>query len=105
MQSIAEDFGVAFANANGWRLSTTLSPLPPKDEPDRLRLFWQSTNSYAVKKDIKHFLLESLSGRVSLTSHDSNVVIGGWVDIYTAYWKAIGEILAAERDPAAKGRV
>lgn len=105
MQSISEEFGTAFANSNGWNLSSTLSPVPPKDDPDRLRLYWQSTNHYAVKQDIKHFLLEGLSGRVSLTNHDSKVVIGGWVEVYTAYWKAVGEILAVEGDPAANGRV
>ncbi|KAH6687795.1 COP9 signalosome complex subunit 12 [Plectosphaerella plurivora] len=105
MQSITEDFATAFASSNGWNLSITLSPVPPSADPDRLRLFWQSTNHYAAKQDIKHFLLEALSGRVRISNHDNKTVIAGWVEVYTAYWKAIGEMLAVEGDIAANGKV
>lgn len=105
MQNLFDDVGTAFANSNGWDLARTLSPIAPSDDPDRLRLFWQSTNHHAAKQDIKHFLLESLSGRVTLDRDYTRTVIGGWVEVYVAFWKAIGEILAVEGDAAANGRV
>ncbi|KAL3958986.1 hypothetical protein ACCO45_007148 [Purpureocillium lilacinum] len=77
---------------NGYLLAQTLSPVPPPDDAHRLRKIWQSTNSHNVKGDIKHFIKTQSSYRASLDADEIN----GWVEVYAAYWNAIGEILAGE---------
>jgi hypothetical protein len=92
MNTLFEQFAQAHALRNGYKLAQTLSPVPPPDDPQRLMAVWRSTNSHSVKGDIKHFIKSNTSHRQKL-DHDE---VTGWVDVYQAYWKAIGEILAGE---------
>lgn len=92
MNELFEEFAKAHAVQNGYLLAQTLSPVPPPDDPHRLRKIWQSTNSHSVKGDIKHFIKTQTSHRINL-DHDE---VNGWVEVYTAYWNAIGEIIAGE---------
>ena len=92
MNELFNEFAIAHATRNGYELAQTLSPVPPPHEPHRLNRVWQSTNSHSVKGDVKHFIKTSVSPRGGLTQDEIN----GWVEVYMAYWKAIGEILAGE---------
>ncbi|POR35798.1 Protein CSN12 [Tolypocladium paradoxum] len=92
MNELFEEFAKAYAVQNGYLLAQTLSPVPPPDDPHRLRKIGQSTNSHSVKGDIKHFIKTQASHRINV-DHDE---VNGWVEVYTAYWNAIGEILAGE---------
>lgn len=92
MNELFDDFAKAKASRNGYQLAQTLSPVPPPDQPHRLTRIWQSTNSHSVKGDIKHFIKTSTLPRGG-TSQDE---INGWIEVFTAYWKALGEILAGE---------
>jgi hypothetical protein len=92
MNELFENFAKAHALRNGYLLAQTISPVPPPNEPHQLRRVWQSTNSHSVKGDIKHFIKSLVSPKNSL-DHDE---INGWVEVYVAYWNAIGEILAGE---------
>lgn len=91
MNELFDDFGKAHASQNGYGIAQTLSPVAPPGHSHRLRAVRQSTNSHSVKNDIKHFIKTSTSRRK--LDHDE---LTGWVDVYTAYWNAIGEILAGE---------
>ena|SRR3546814_648707 len=92
MNELFEQFAQAQAVRNGYLLAQTLSPVPPPDDAHRLRKIWQSTNSHSVKGDIKHFIKSQSSHRIILDADE----ITGWVEVYAAYWNAIGEILAGE---------
>ncbi|KAI9171852.1 COP9 signalosome complex subunit 12 [Paramyrothecium foliicola] len=92
MHELFEDFAKAHAKPNGYLLAQTLSPVPPADQPHRLRSIWQSTNAHSVKGDIKHFIKTNTMHRAKLGSDEIN----GWVEVYTAYWHALGEIIAGE---------
>lgn len=92
MNELFEDFAKAHTLNNGYLLAQTLTPVAPPNEPHRLRRIWQSTNSHSVKGDIKHFIKSQSSHRKSL-DHDE---INGWVEVYAAYWNALGEIVAGE---------
>jgi hypothetical protein len=92
MNELFEDFAKAYALRNGYLLAQTISPVPPPNEPHRLKRIWQSTNSHSAKGDIKHFIKSQTSSRKTI-SHDE---VNGWVEVYVAYWNAIGEILAGE---------
>jgi len=92
MDSFFETFSSAFGRFNGYDLAATLSPLSPPSEPDRLYRFYRSTNIQSVSSDFKYRLLYDKSNPLRLGADEGN----GWVEIYIAYWKAIGEILEAE---------
>lgn len=87
MNPIFEGFGEAYEKGNGYLLSETLSPIPPPSQPQRLYNFFRSTNFAAAQKDIKQQILP-----FKLDPDESK----GWIDIYHAYWKAVGEVLNAE---------
>lgn len=92
MNDTFDQFTKAHISRNGYLLAQTLSPVPPSDDPHRLMAVWRSTNSHSVKGDIKHFIKTNTSHRHKLDNDEVN----GWVEVYMAYWKAIGEILAGE---------
>jgi hypothetical protein len=92
MNELFEEFAAAHTSRNGYAIAQTLSPVPPPHQPHKLASIWQSTNSHSVKGDTKHFIKHNMSYRGSLDQDEVN----GWVEVYTAYWKAIGEILSGE---------
>ncbi|KEY65081.1 hypothetical protein S7711_08151 [Stachybotrys chartarum IBT 7711] len=91
MNELFEDFAKAYASKNGYLVAQTLSPVPLPHQPHRLRAVWQSTNHHSVKGDIKHFIKSSTS-----RSKLDNDEVNGWVEVYAAYWNALGEIVAGE---------
>ncbi|KAG6013029.1 COP9 signalosome (CSN) subunit [Claviceps pusilla] len=93
MNELFEDFAKAHALNNGYLLAQTLSPVAPPNKPHRLKQIWQSTNSHSVKGDIKHFIKSQYSSRRRSVDHEE---LSGWVEVYVAYWNALGEILAGE---------
>lgn len=92
MNDLFEEFAQAHAVKNGYLLAQTLSPVPPPGDVFRLRNIWQSTNAHSAKGDIKHYIKTQASRRARLGNDEVN----GWVDVYVAYWNAVGEILAGE---------
>lgn len=92
MDRFFEDFRVAYGNGDGYGLSMTLSPLDTPSQPNRLSSFFRSTNAASAVKDFKYRILYDNSSPFKL-SHEEGT---GWVDVYFAYWKVVGEILNAE---------
>jgi COP9 signalosome complex subunit 12 len=88
MDGLFADFGAAMAERNGYKLAATLLPIAPRDQPGRLNFIWGSTNHHGVKGDVKHFINEH-GYRAQLTRDE----VSGWVEVYSAYWRALGEIL------------
>ncbi|CAG9986948.1 unnamed protein product [Clonostachys byssicola] len=94
MNELFDTFAKAHAAHNGYMIAQTLSPVPPANQPQMLSSVWQSANHQSVQGTIKHFIKKSASA--SYHSSLDNTELNGWVEVYTAYWKAIGEILAGE---------
>lgn len=92
MNELFDEFAAAYSSRRGYAIAATLSPVAPPGQPNRLKEIWRSANSYNVKGDIKHFLKASTSHRFRLDQDELN----GWVDIFVAYWKALGHIIAGE---------
>jgi len=88
MESVFAAFRAAYAERNGYALSQSLSPVAPVTQPDRLVNYYRSTNFANVKRDIQR----SISATFQFSSEESK----GWVEVYAAYWKAVGTILDAE---------
>jgi COP9 signalosome complex subunit 12 len=92
MNELFQEFAAAYATRNGYAIAQTLSPVAPPDDPLKLDSIWQSTNSHSVKGDIKHFIKHNSNHRRSLKANELN----GWVEVYAAYWVAVGEIKLGE---------
>lgn len=82
-------FHQALYQRSGPVLAGTLTPIPPAHDPTLLRRFHKDSNVFSIQNDIQHFIKVPQS---YLAKGEANA----WIDIYVAYWKAIGEILRAE---------
>lgn len=92
MDTIYRDFQVAHVEQSGPFLAKTLSPEAPAEDPNRLRLIFQSSTSYLIQQDVRLGLLSHTNTKVRFTKAEGNA----WVDIYAAYWRAVGEIVATQ---------
>ena len=101
MDAVFGDFKEAYGNGLGYELAMTLSPIPPPHQPNRLRAFFRSTNHQSAKKDFQYRVMWDKSNGFQLEADEGN----GWVELYLAYWKATGEILAAEEAMQKNGKV
>ncbi|KAH8899423.1 protein CSN12 [Thozetella sp. PMI_491] len=97
MDTIFEEFRAAHSNSNGYRLSKTLSP---ELSNDMLRVIWRSLNYHDAKGVLKKGIQITGSGFDRLPSEQ----VQGWVDIYFAYWKSVGELLAILELSSANGK-
>ncbi|KAK2736851.1 COP9 signalosome (CSN) subunit [Myotisia sp. PD_48] len=94
MGSILTDFKEAQTRGSGNALAATLVPVAPSNDPNRLRSFYQSTNSVSAPSDIKYALLHDRRTGSKLSKSEGSA----WVDIFVAFWKAVGELLKIEDD-------
>lgn len=89
MEFIFGTFHQAQYQRSGPVLAGTLTPIPPPHDPTLLRRFHRDSNVFSIKNDIHRYIKTPQS---YLTKAEANA----WIEIYVAYWKAIGEILRAE---------
>ncbi|EPS27972.1 hypothetical protein PDE_02917 [Penicillium oxalicum 114-2] len=87
---LASDFQHAYSIASGPALAAILTPIATASNPQRLRSFYKNTNAHHPDKDIKtHFCW----GKDFRLPKPEQAI---WVDIFTAYWGAVGELLEYE---------
>lgn len=91
MDALIRDLKKAYVDGDGYALSMTLSPIPPASDPNRLRNIYASSNFQHVTSDLEQGISYN-SSPFQLSGQEGE----GWVGIYHAYWKALGEILKAE---------
>lgn len=87
MDTLFRDFGAAQSKQDGYVLSCTLTPDLPIDS---LRDLCRSCNFTDVEVVLKRGIYFACSGYGRLP-HDE---VQGWVEVYKAYWIAMGELLA-----------
>jgi hypothetical protein len=92
MDIVFDLFRDAHLTGKGYQLSETLTPVAPPNQPDRLYGFYRSTNAANVQKDIRYNVLYDSTTSLRLSTEEGN----SWVEVYVAYWKAVGEILRNE---------
>ncbi|MCJ1418090.1 COP9 signalosome (CSN) subunit [Xylographa parallela] len=92
MDVIYRDFRVAHMNCSGPLLATTITPVAPLEDPNRLVRFYESSSSFAVATDVRSCLFAHPDTELRLAKSEDNA----WVDVYVTYWKAIGRILAVD---------
>lgn len=102
MDGLIRQFRVAYAATNGEQLAETLNP-DIQAHSTKLRAIWGRGDFRSMTSDL-NFLFHQDQARfnIRLSKEETN----GWYAIYSAYWKAIGEILAVEglRDDAQVSR-
>lgn len=87
MDALIRDFARVYNAEDGYGLEAILSPLAPLNDSGRLYALHRGTNAYSVQSDVRAGL-----NALRLDKAEANV----WLEVFVAYWKAVGEILAAE---------
>lgn len=87
MEGVLATFAQAIGEQNGYLLADTISPIAPGDDSGRLYAIQRSGNAYSIQNEIRNSIAPLRLDKQEATA---------WTDVYVAYWKAIGEILAAE---------
>ncbi|KAL6713784.1 COP9 signalosome (CSN) subunit [Lecanora helva] len=93
MEVLCNDFWSACNNGSGPELAATISPIAPPIYLNRLEAIYKNTNAATVSTDIGYRLIKSARTSIQIP----NPEIDTWTEIYSAYWYACGNILAAER--------
>ncbi len=96
MDIIFRDFRGAQTIGSGTELSATLLP---SRNANHLRNFYNGTDERHLDKDIRSALTGSQHAGYRLTKAEQKA----WVDVYSAFWRFTGELLACE-DVVGSGR-
>ncbi|KAJ5586813.1 uncharacterized protein N7459_002578 [Penicillium hispanicum] len=90
MSALATEFRQAYANRSGPSLAALLTPMATPNDPNRLRSFYQFTNIQYLSKDLASSLFHGKYPKVPKAEQTA------WVEIFAAYWEAVGEVLKVE---------
>ncbi|MCJ1325171.1 COP9 signalosome (CSN) subunit [Thelotrema lepadinum] len=89
METLFHDFRQAHLLGSGPLLSSTLVPVAPPEDPNRLRRFSRSSTTASIATDIRSGILYKDKG-IRISKQEGNA----WVDVYVSYWRAVNEIVA-----------
>lgn len=92
MDILFRDFERAQIDGAGLLLSTTLTPIAPHEDPWRLQRFYNASNPVSIMSDLRTGLIAHSNTEARFPKGEGNA----WVDVYAAYWRAVGEITAIE---------
>jgi hypothetical protein len=96
MGTVATGFKDAYLSGSGPQLAAVLTPIAMPDDPNRLRSFYQFSNAAYLSKDLQYAFLHGKSLKIPKAEQNA------WVDIFSAFWEAVGEVLKCEdRHPGA----
>lgn len=90
MDALFDDFKHAHSQESGPLLATTITPIAPPEDPNRLRKFYRESDDYSIAADVRY----------QITHYDRSVQIkkqeaNAWIEVYIAFWKALSPILDA----------
>ena len=92
MDFIFKDFQHAHLERSGPLLATTITPIAPPEDPYRLRQLSSGSSAFTIQQEFRSGLLAHTNTELRFSKPERNA----WVDVYVAYWKAVGEIIALE---------
>lgn len=90
MDAALDIFREAYAEESGYKLAESITPVAPTHDAGLLYGFYRSSSVYTIQGDLKSAIV--YSGNPRLQKQEAYA----WVELYMAYWKAIGELLAVE---------
>ncbi|KAL5339095.1 hypothetical protein BJX70DRAFT_178609 [Aspergillus crustosus] len=94
MVSILRDFEAGQRNFAGPPLAAALTPVDTPEDPNRLKAFYNFSNAAQISTSLRYHL-SHISG-VRIPKQELNA----WVDIFSVYWKAVGEIVKFDISPS-----
>lgn len=92
MEVLCREYWHAHQEGSGPLLAATISPIAPPSYLNRLDAIYRDTNAATISRDISYSLTKTANAAIQYP----NPEISSWTEIYSAYWYAIGSILAAE---------
>ena len=92
MEVLFRDFQSSNSEQSGPGLAATISPIAPPNYLNRLDAIYKDSNVATVSRDVAFGLTKSAHAAIQYP----NPEIDTWTEIYSAYWYAVGAILAAE---------
>lgn len=90
MDALFNDFIEAQTNEIGYLLASTISPVPPKNDPGRLYALRRSGSEHAMSQDLSYKLQYNPGLRLDKDE------LKAWMDIYAAYFAFVARLLVAE---------
>ncbi|KAK4692751.1 COP9 signalosome complex subunit 12, partial [Lecanoromycetidae sp. Uapishka_2] len=93
MEVLFRDFQAANAEMSGPLLAATIAPIAPPNYLNRLDAIYKASNADSISRDVAFGLTKSAHAAIQFP----NPEIDTWTEIYSAYWYAIGGIIAAEQ--------
>ncbi|KAB8221723.1 hypothetical protein BDV33DRAFT_170196 [Aspergillus novoparasiticus] len=94
MATIFEDFVQGQRIGSGPRLAAALTPVAPAEYPQRLQSFYRFSNAARVSSDLRYSLFQA--NGLKLPKQEQNA----WIDIFSTYWTAVGEITKFADSPS-----
>lgn len=92
MEVLCREFWHANQEGSGPLLAATISPIAPPSYLNRLDAIYSDTNAASISRDISYSLTKTANAAIQYPNPEINT----WTEIYSAYWYAIGAVLAAE---------
>ncbi|KAK1830318.1 COP9 signalosome complex subunit 12 [Podospora conica] len=93
MDALFSDFSDAQKSCDGFKLSHTISPALPFEQ---LRSVWKSCNATSVKNVVKQGIQNTYISKAQALPKDETA---GWIEVYSAYWKAVGALVKVRDSP------
>lgn len=94
MDSILKELEAGHRLGSGPRLAAAFTPVDTPEQPNRLKSFYNISNAAQISASLRYYL-SHISG-VRIPKQELNA----WVDILSAYWKAVGEIVQFDESPS-----
>lgn len=91
MSTLAAEFKSAYGAGSGDSLAAVFTPIATQNKPYRLQSFYDFTNAASLQKDLSFALFHGKSLKLPRAEQTA------WVDIFAAYWEAVGEVLKCEQ--------
>lgn len=95
MDALFSDFKQAHYEESGPLLASTITPIAPLHDINRLRTFYRESDNDSIAADIR-YQITHYDKSFQIKKHEANA----WIEVYIAYWKALGPILDAENGAA-----
>ncbi|KAL3463375.1 hypothetical protein BJX64DRAFT_257146 [Aspergillus heterothallicus] len=94
MISILNDLVEGQRELSGPHVAAALTPIDTPQDPSRLRSFYNFSNAAQISTSLRNYLHQAC-GRAKIPKQELNA----WVDLFSAYWKVVGELLKFEEAP------
>ncbi|KAL4949924.1 hypothetical protein BDW69DRAFT_173315 [Aspergillus filifer] len=94
MDSILGELEAGHRLGSGPRLAAALTPIDTPQDPRRLVTFYNFSNAAQISASLRYYISNIGGPRIPKQELNS------WIDIFSAYWRAVGEIVKFDEAPS-----